>query len=157
MNRAPVFDIDPKGFWLDPYPALKQMRNTAPIVYVPQFDAFLMTRRDDIFVNEKLTDIFSSDQPDGLMTRLMGQNMMRKDGEAHLAERKAIFPTVSPKTVKNVWKDMFRVSVTETLDNLSDQTSADMIREIAMRISGEALKVMTGLTQISWQEMDRVS
>ena len=157
MNRAPVFDIDPKGFWLDPYPALKQMRKTAPIVYVPQFDAFLMTRRDDIFVNEKLTDIFSSDQPDGLMTRLMGQNMMRKDGEAHLAERKAIFPTVSPKTVKNVWKDMFRVSVTETLDNLSDQTSADMIREIAMRISGEALKVMTGLTQISWQEMDRVS
>ena len=157
MNRAPVFDIDPKGFWLDPYPALKRMRNTAPIVYVPQFDAFLMTRRDDIFVNEKLTDIFSSDQPDGLMTRLMGQNMMRKDGEAHLAERKAIFPTVSPKTVKNVWKDMFRVGVTQTLDDLSDQTSADMILEIAMRISGEALKVMTGLTQICWQEMDRVS
>lgn len=157
MNRAPVFDIDPRGFWLDPYPALKQMRQTAPLVYVPQLDAFLMTRRNDVFVNEKRTEIFSSDQPDGLMTKLMGQNMMRKDGEAHLAERKAIFPTVSPKTVKNIWKEMFQESVSETLDDLSGQTCADMIHEIAMRISGEALKAMSGLTQISWREMDRIS
>ena len=157
MNRAPVFDIDPSGFWLDPYPALKQMRQTAPLVYVPQLDAFLMTRRNDVFVNEKRTEIFSSDQPDGLMTKLMEQNMMRKDGEAHLAERKAIFPTVSPKTVKNIWKEMFQESVSETLDDLSGQTCADMIHEIAMRISGEALKAMSGLTQISWREMDRIS
>ena len=31
--------------------------------------------------------MFSSHQPAGLMNTLMGHNMMRKDGEAHMAER----------------------------------------------------------------------
>ena len=44
------------------------------------------------------------------MTKLMGQNMMRKDGYAHLKERKAIFLTVSPKTFQNVWETKFKAS-----------------------------------------------
>ncbi|OZO45562.1 cytochrome, partial [Pseudomonas fluorescens] len=115
------------------------------------------TRRDDIFENEKKIEIFSSDQPDGLMTKLMGQNMMRKDGDAHMAERKAIFPTISPKTVKNVWRGKFEDLTRAVLDDVYPLGKADMVRDIAMRISGEALKVVTGLTQIPWQEMDRVS
>ena len=95
MSDAPRFDIDLKTFSRDPYPDLARMRSDAPIAYVPQLDATLMTRREAIFVNEKKIDVFSSDQPDGLMTRLMGQNMMRKDGAPHQAERAAIFPTVS--------------------------------------------------------------
>lgn len=157
MSSAPVFDIDPEKFWHDPYPDLKVMRLEAPIAYVPQFDAVLMTRRDDIFVNEKIVEVFSSDQPDGLMTKLMGQNLMRKDGDDHMAERKAIFPSVSPKTVKNVWKQQFEEIVHLTLNDISKKNSADMVNEIAMRISGEALKTITGLKQIAWQEMDRVS
>ncbi len=63
------------------------MRREAPIAFVPQLGSTLLTRRDDIFVSEKRIDVFSSDQPAGLMTRLMGHNMMRKDGDAHMAER----------------------------------------------------------------------
>ena len=85
MSTAPTFEIDLKQFWEDPYPTLKRMRAEAPVAYVPQLDATLFTRRDDIFENEKKIDVFSSVQPDGLMTRLMGQNMMRKDGDAHMA------------------------------------------------------------------------
>jgi cytochrome P450 len=157
MSNAPVYEIDLPQFSTDPYPDLKRMRAEAPIAYVPQLDATLITTRDDIFINEKKTDIFSSDQPDGLMTKLMGANMMRKDGEAHLNERKAIFPTVSPKTVKTIWQKQFKTIVDETLNDILPNGQADMINEIAMRISGDALKAITGLTQISWQEMDRVS
>ncbi|THD71555.1 cytochrome P450 [Thalassobius vesicularis] len=157
MSNAPVFQIDPRAFWHDPYPSLKQMRATAPIAYVPQLDAVLITRRDDIFENEKKIEVFSSDQPNGLMTVLMGQNMMRKDGAPHMAERKAIFPTVSPRTVKDVWKAAFQADTTRILDELAPQGRADMVADIAKRISGEALKQVTGLTNITWQEMDRVS
>lgn len=157
MSNAPVFQIDPRAFWHDPYPSLKQMRATAPIAYVPQLDAVLITRRDDIFENEKKIEVFSSDQPNGLMTVLMGQNMMRKDGAPHMAERKAIFPTVSPRTVKDVWKAAFEADTTRILDELAPQGRADMVADIAKRISGEALKQITGLTNITWQEMDRVS
>ena len=96
MPDAPLFSIDLAEFNNDPYPALAKMRESTPIAYVPELDAKLITRRDDIFDLEKQIDIFSSDQPEGLMTQLMGQNMMRKDGDAHQRERRAIFPTLSP-------------------------------------------------------------
>ena len=102
MSDAPVYDIDPAAFWRDPYPDLARMRADTPICFVPQLGATLLTRHQDIFVNEKRIEIFSSHQPAGLMTTLMGENLMRKDGEAHQAERKAIFPSVSPRTVRAV-------------------------------------------------------
>ena len=86
MQNAPTVDIDPAAFWRDPYPALAQMRRDAPVAHVPQVGAILFTRRDDIIVSEKKIDVFSSDQSAGLMTVLMGQNMMRKDGAAMRAE-----------------------------------------------------------------------
>lgn len=157
MSTAPVFDIDLPAFWADPYPTLKRMRAEAPIAYVPQLGATLITRRDAIFTNEKKVEVFSSDQPGGLMTVLMGQNMMRKDGEAHRIERNAIFPTVSPRTVRDTWKAQFEADTAALLDEIRPRGQADMLRDIAMRISGEALKRITGLTQITWAEMDRVS
>lgn len=157
MTQAQVYEIDPKVFWDDPYPDLKRMRALGPVVRVPQLGATLLTRRDDIFVNEKKIDVFSSDQPGGLMTVLMGQNMMRKDGAPHLAERKAIFPTVSPKTVKQVWTDQFRAQAARILDDLAPRGVCDLVADYAMPVSAEALKSITGLTNMTAQEMNRVS
>ena len=157
VSTAPTFEIDPQAFWADPYPTLAEMRRSAPIAYVPQLDATLMVRRDDIAENEKKIEVFSSVQPDGLMTRLMGQNMMRKDGEAHQIERKAIFPTLSPKTVQTIWEAQFKAATQDVLNTLTPLKTADLVKDFAMPVSGEALKAMTGLTQMTWQEMDRVS
>jgi hypothetical protein len=157
MSNAPIYDIDPGRFWRDPYPDLKIMRDKYPVAFVPQLGATLITRRDDIFTTEKKIEFFSSDQPEGLMTRLMGQNLMRKDGAAHMAERKAILPSVSPKTVQAVWKEQFQSFTRDTLDELKPLGEADMVADIAKRLSGEALVVITGLRNMTWQEMDRVS
>jgi cytochrome P450 len=157
MSDAPAYDIDPAAFWADPYPDLRRMRAEAPVCFVPQLGAVLLTRRNDIFENEKKIDIFSSDQPQGLMTRLMGQNMMRKDGAAHQAERAAVFPAVSPRTVRDVWRAQFQAAADALFDDLAPKGRACLRRDVATRLSGEALKVITGLTQITWAEMDRVS
>ena len=157
MSHPPVFDLDPDVFHADPYPILKKMRAQTPIAFVPALNAVLVTRRDDIFTLEKRIDIFSSDQPDGLMTKLMGQNMMRKDGAEHLAERKAIFPTVSPKSVQNVWRTAFEHATNAVLDRIVPNSQTDLVADFAMPVSAEALKAMTGLTNMGWQEMDRVS
>jgi len=157
MSNAPVYEIDPGAFWSDPYPDLKKMRANTPVAYVPQLGATLITRRNDIFENEKKTDIFSSDQPGGLMTVLMGQNMMRKDGQAHLDERKAIFPSVSPKTARDVWTDQFRVLTAQTLDQLMPAGACDLVADFAMPVAAQALKCLTGLTNMDATEMNRVS
>ncbi|HVD84326.1 MAG TPA: cytochrome P450, partial [Bradyrhizobium sp.] len=57
MSNAPHFDIDVPAFWADPYPALAKMRREAPIAFVPQLGSTVFTRRDDIFSQEKRTDV----------------------------------------------------------------------------------------------------
>lgn len=154
--KPPVYNIKPDDFWQDPYPDLKVLRQTAPVAFVPELGAVLITRRNDIFEVEKKIAYFSSDQPDGLMVQLMGQNMMRKDGVDHMAERKAIFPTVSPKTVKNIWKTEFEAFTDSILAGIKPNGQGDMV-QIAKQICGEALRVITGLRNMTWQEIDRTS
>ena len=158
MPMRPIsFNINYSDFTNNPYPVFAKLRNSAPISFVPELDAILLTKHSDIFICEKNISVFSSVQPDGLMTKLMGQNMMRKDGEDHKAERRTIFPTVSPKTTQKVWKQKFADHTKSILESLSDQDLIDVVNEFAKPVSAQALKSVTGLTNMTWQEMDRVS
>src|SRR4029077_15391033 len=114
----------------------------------------LFTRRDDIFVCEKRIDVFSSHQPAGLMNRLMGHNMMRKDGDAHMAERAVYFPAVSPKATRAHWREEFQRHADRILDALEPGGGGDLLTDFALPLSCERLKSVTGLTNIRYQEMD---
>jgi cytochrome P450 len=157
MSDAPVTHVDTASFAADPYPALAAMRAKAPITFVPELNATLMTRRDDIHAQEKRTHVFSSHQPDGLMTVLMGENMMRKDGEAHQAERRALFPALSPRTVAQRWQPVFEAAAREILADLAPKGRCDLVTDYAMPVSAAALIAITGLCEMSRAEMDRVS
>jgi len=154
MSNAPHFDIDIPAFWADPYPDFAKMRKQAPIAFVPQLGSTVFTRRNDIFSQEKRIDVFSSHQPAGLMNTLMGHNMMRKDGEAHIAERTAMFPSVSPRTVRDTWRRQFQAHADRILDELSPLGRADLCKGFALPLSAECLKDITGLTNMRYQNMD---
>lgn len=154
MSTAPRIDIDPVAFWNDPYPALARLRSEAPIAFVPQLGSTLLCSRDDIFVSEKQIDVFSSHQPEGLMNKLMGHNMMRKDGDAHMAERKAIFPAVSPRTVKSHWTAQFQAHADRIIDALGPAGGIDFVQDFALPFSAECLKSVTGLTNMRFQDMN---
>src|SRR5512144_3283748 len=154
MSNAPHFEIDVPSFWADPYPALAKMRKEAPIAFVPQLGSTVFTRRDDIFTQEKRIDVFSSHQPNGLMNVLMGHNMMRKDGAAHMAERAAMFPAVSPRTVRDIWSRQFQAHADRILEQLVPAGRADLCKAFALPLSAECLKDVTGLTNIRFEDMD---
>ena len=157
MSSAPIFEINISKFFENPYPQLKSMREKHPICYVPQLKSTLFTKRNSIAENEKKIDIFSSDQPGGLMTTLMGENMMRKDGESHQIERKAILTSISPKTVKHIWKEQFIKNTEKILTDMKRQQKGDLIKDFALPVSAEALKTVTGLSNMTFTEIDRVS
>ncbi len=154
MSSAPVINIDPAAFWKDPYPILAEMRDSAPICYVPEIGATLITRRDDIHTCEKNVSVFSSDQPGGLMNVLMGRNMMRKDGEEHRKERFVYYPTISPRKVEQIWAELFVELTDNVLDGFPSSGSTDLVPHYATAVSGEALKAITGLTQVTFQDLD---
>jgi len=127
---------------------------------VPELGAILFTKRDDIFAQEKRIEVFSSAQPDGLMTILMGENVMRKDGQPHMEGRRAIFPAMSPRTVRTVrdhWMAMFITATDRILADLAPRGKCDLVRDFSMPVAAEALKVITGLTDMEAAVMDRVS
>jgi len=157
MAAPPVVDLDMQAFWQDPYPALAELRKSTPIAYVPQLGGVVITRRDDIAVCEKNIAVFSSHQPDGLMNKLMGHNMMRKDGDAHLAERATIFPTVSPKTVKNHWRNIFEEDARRILTDLKPAGQCELCNDYALPLSGDALRAITGLVNLDFRQMDACS
>ena len=154
MSSAPIINVDPATFSEDPYPILAEMRDSAPICYVPEIGATLITRRDDIHTCEKNVDVFSSDQPGGLMNVLMGRNMMRKDGEEHRKERFVYYPTISPRKVEQIWAELFVELTDNVLDGFPSSGSTDLVPQYATAVSGEALKAITGLTQVTFQDLD---
>jgi cytochrome P450 len=154
MSNAPHYDIDVQAFWSDPYPDLARMRKEAPIAFVPQLGSTIFTRRHDIFTQEKRIDLFSSHQPNGLMNVLMGHNMMRKDGDAHMSERAQMFPSVSPRAVRETWLTKFQAHADRILDELAPQGEADLVKAFALPLSAECLKDVTGLTNMRYQDMD---
>jgi cytochrome P450 len=133
------------------------MRADAPIAFVPELGATLITRRDDIYAQEKRVEVFSSYQPDGLMSKLMGENMMRKDGAAHQEERRLVFPALSPRTVRDHWAPQFRAFCAAVLDDLAPRGQADLVADFAIPVSGAALCAITGLVNMTPQRMDAVS
>ena len=157
MSAPPVVSIDPQAFWQDPYPVLAEMRANTPICFVPELNANLMVRRDDIFTCEKNIAVFSSDQPGGLMTVLMGENMMRKDGEPHMQERRQCFPALSPRTVRDVWKAQFQQDTETVIAEIAKADTCDLVPDYALPVSAHALRHITGLTCMTANEMDTAS
>lgn len=154
MSDAPVVHIDPAAFWEDPYPALARMRAETPICIVPELGATLLTRRDDIHACEKNVAVFSSDQPGGLMNVLMGKNMMRSDGEEHRRERFVYYPALSPRKVQATWSEVFGRLTDSVLDELAAVRRADLVPAYATEVSGDALRELTGLTNVTAAHLD---
>ena len=157
MSNAPHVPIDAAAFAANPYPVLAHMRAHAPIAFVPQLNATLLTKRDLIHREDKRIAIFSSVQPGGLMEKIMGLNMMRKDGAPHMEERKMLFPALSPRTVVEHWTPIFSQIVEAQLDALEARGACDLVTDFAMPVCGAALCAMTGLTNMTPQQMDRAS
>ena len=157
MEDKPIHNIDISNFKRNPYPDLKEMRALNPICFVPQVKATMICDRDSIYECEKNIDVFSSVQPKGLMTVLMGQNMMRKDGEDHLKERKTIFKSISPKTSRDHWREKFETIADNIVNKIKVLKFGDLLTLYARELSAECLKLVTGLTNMTSIEMDRVS
>src|SRR3981189_2300831 len=153
MSNAPHYNIDVPAFWADPYPDLARMREEAPVAFVPQLGSTVFTRRDDIFTQEKRIDIFSSHQPAGLMNVLMGHNMMRKDGDAHMAAGAAMFRGWAPRAVRDTWARHFKAHAARILDEPAPRGAADLCKAFALPLSAECLNDVTGLTNMRFEDM----
>ena len=93
------------------------------------------------------------------MTTLMGENMMRKDGEAHQTERRTgVSVVVAANSSRNHWRAPLRgIREQQFSTTLDRRETIDLVRDYAMPVSGKCLREITGLTGMTPEEMDASS
>jgi cytochrome P450 len=82
------------------------------------------------------------------MVKLMGHNMMRKDGDAHMAERSIFFLGGVAQGGARALARSVQAHADRILDGVEAKGRADLLEEFALPLSGECLKSVTGLTNI---------
>ena len=154
QTSVPVIsDVSFAELLKDPYPTFERARELAAIVRVEAANIMIATRYDDIVAMERDAETFSSVNPQSLVNKVMGHTMMRKDGEAHARERKAIEPALRPGAVKSCWAPRLESIFGEVVAAFEKDGEADLFHALAAPMAGRALSEVLGFIDVDWQTM----
>lgn len=148
-----ISDVSFGDLLKDPYPTFERARHMAAIVRIEAANIMVATRYDDIMAIERDAETFSSDNPQSLVNKVMGHTMMRKDGEAHAVERKAIEPALRPGAVKSCWAPRMEAIFDEVMSGFEKDGEADLFHALAAPMAGRALAEILGILDVDWQTM----
>ena len=148
-----VDDISLETLYRDPYPSFRQLRRAAPIAWVSAARLNLVTRFDDIVEIERNFETYASSNPVSLMNQVMGHSLMRKDGEDHRIERKAIEPSFRPGVVRKHWAPRFSAIADELIGSFERDGATDLFGSFAAPMASLSLMEMLGLRDVAWQEL----
>ena len=159
MGLAPIDDaITIQALTSDPYPLYKQMRAETPVLRVKALGRTLLTKAADTKYVKDTPTIFSSDDPNTPMKRAFrAHTLMRKDGEAHQAERMAMAPTFSPKVIQQTWLPAYQEIAEEYVARLPKGEVVDLFPLLAAPYAARGLALLLGIDEASDEEMIRWS
>ncbi|MGW0845501.1 cytochrome P450 [Streptomyces sp. NPDC002787] len=141
----------------DPYPSYRYLREHDPVAWVPEAGRHLVTRHADITHIERNPEIFLSAENPSLMTRSIGETLLRQDGAAHQRLRRAAEPPLRPRVVKEHWLPVFRRNTEDLLVGLAGRGSGDLVAEFAGPLAARNLAALLGLRGVGEDEMQRWS
>jgi len=156
---APVADwVTIEELYRDPFPAFERLRAEGGVHWVPAIGRYLITSYDAVHDTELDQETFSANEEGSLMIRAMGHSMLRKDDPDHRVERQAWQPVMRPSVVKKTWAPMFERNAQRYLDQLKAKgPGADLVWDFAAPYAGENLRAVTGLHNVTQQDLQRWS
>lgn len=157
MQMPSIDDVSFETLMRDPYPVYERARRMGGIVHIASANIPLVVGFDDIIAIERDPAVFSSAIPQSNVVRLFGPNLMRKDGEEHRSERKAVDPGLRPGAASRCWGARLETIVTEVLDDVAPAGAADLFGAVAEPIAGRALAAVLGLDDVDWLTIARWS
>jgi cytochrome P450 len=153
MVGVTELDVDPfdPEVLADPWALHAQIREAAPVVWLPRWEAWFVGR--DAEVREVLTDWhrFSSAYGVG-MTNIRRQGTWQKpsvilevDPPDHTVTRRVLARILSPKMIRQM-REQFERFAAELLDELLDRRRFDAVDDLALRFPSTVLPDAVGLT-----------
>jgi cytochrome P450 len=154
--------VDPIEMLRDPYPSYRRLRRESSVAWVPSMNRYLVTSFRACRTIEEDQETFSANVTGGgaTMARTLGARpMLRKDDPGHAVERRAINPTLRPKTLRATWVPLFERNARTYLDVLRERgpDDADLNRDYAGPVAAQNLIDLLGIEGAGVADMQRWS
>ncbi|MDX3748133.1 cytochrome P450 [Streptomyces sp. AK08-02] len=153
----PAENIRLAELWSDPYPAYRYLREHDPVAWVPEAGRYLVTRFEDIMHVERHPETYLSAENPSLMTRSIGETLLRQDGAAHQRLRRAAEAPLRPRIVKEHWLPAFRRNAEDVLGAVVGRGECDLFREVAGPLAARNLADLLGLRGVGDADMQEWS
>ncbi|MEV7731744.1 cytochrome P450 [Streptomyces sp. NPDC088921] len=150
-------DLRLEALWRDPYPAYRLLRDHEPVAWVPDAGRYLVTRYEDIMHVERHPETYLSSENPSLLTRAIGQTLLRQDGAAHQRLRRAAEPALRPRVVKEHWMPVFRRNAQDILGSLAGHGEGDLFHDFAGPLAARNLAALLGLRGVTDADMQEWS
>lgn len=143
---------------LDPYPIYRRLRAEAPVLRVASAKRTFLTKASLTKLVKDDPILFSSDDPNTPMKpAFRAHTLMRKDGDAHLAERRAINPALTPKRINSDWGPLYEKLAAEYIGRLPRGEVVDLFATLCGPLSARILAHILGIPEATDDEMQRWS
>ena len=158
QNFDPAVFMTPE-YWLDPYPALKVLRDHYPLYHDEKHGQWYITRYDDVVNAFRDNNVhYSNRLYADFMGIVFGTTMMQFDGTEHTQRRNVVAPefvgkkleTLLPIIEKNTQEliDKFTLeNATEIAEKIHQAGEVDLIDAFSARLPIKVIIDMLGLPQ----------
>ena len=159
MAQAPIDEeITIERLTVDPYPIYTRLRAESPVLRVKSVGRTLLTKASDTRLVKDNPELFSSDDPNTPMKPAFeAHTLMRKDGDEHMRERKAMTPAFMPKAIVQQWQPLYEKIAAEYLDALPKDETIDLHTQISDPVAARILAHILGIPEASDADMARWS
>lgn len=133
----------------DPHPIYKRMRDDAPAFYLEKYDAWALSRFEDIWNTSLDTVRFTSSKgtlPSQVLTKEQPVIPILNwvDPPDHTMLQKMFLPLLNAAAVKKQ-AEMMRMAVTEFIDDLSGRDEFDVMDDLAMPLASRLIFDFVGV------------
>jgi cytochrome P450 len=128
----------------DPYQLLRQLRETDPVCWVPELNAWLVTRYDLAVEVLKNSRSFTVDDPRFTTARVTGPSMLSLDGPAHARQRNAFTRGLRPEALR---RDFIEAEISRLIEAIRPRGQADLRGDFAGPLAAAVMGDLLGLNQ----------
>ncbi len=130
----------------DPEPILAQMREDAPVCWVPALAMWFVTRWDDVQYVDDHPELFTANTDPSFLARALGPNMMTADPPVSTRTRSAMLPSFQPRGVSGEFvKNRLATMANDLLDGFAADGRTELMAAYAEPLSAGALADVLGL------------
>ena len=116
---------------LDPYDSLRQLREEAPVAWVPVLDGWLVTRRDLCIEVMRDAGRFTVDDPRFSTAQVVGPSMLSLDGDEHRRHRDPFAGAYRKPEVMARFAAGIESEARRLVDTLAPRGQAEIRRDLA--------------------------